>query len=73
MKVQTPLGEYPFEFRRLERREDGLAVIGLVAGLESGVVLGREDVCWALRRLGPALVVAGAVLYLRRRPSRTPG
>lgn len=43
MRVKTPLGEYPFEFSRLERRDGAIAVIGTVAGLESAVVLDRDD------------------------------
>jgi hypothetical protein len=43
VKVGTPLGDYPFEFRRVERREGGVAIVGTVAGLESSVVLGRGE------------------------------
>lgn len=67
MKVGTPLGTYPFEFRRLERREGGIAIVGLVAGMESSVVLGSEDLGMALRRLGPPLAAAVFLLALRRR------
>ena len=35
MKLNTPLGEYPFEFSRLERREGARAVVGTIAGIES--------------------------------------
>ena len=31
MQVGTPLGTYPFTFRRLERTDGGLAIVGLVA------------------------------------------
>jgi hypothetical protein len=43
VKVGTPLGEYPFELRRIERRDSGLAIVGIVAGLESSVVLGPAE------------------------------
>jgi hypothetical protein len=67
VKVGTPLGTYPFKFRRLERREGGIAIVGLVAGMESSVVLGPEDLGMALRRLGPPLAAAVFLLALRRR------
>jgi hypothetical protein len=41
--VGTPLGQYPFEFRRVEWRGDGIAIVGIVAGLETSVTFGRED------------------------------
>lgn len=66
MKVGTPLGEYPFEFRRFERREKGLAVVGLVAGLESSVVLEADDLRALARRLGPPLAALALLLALRR-------
>ncbi len=60
MKVGTPFGEYPFEYRRVERREDGVAIVGTVAGIESTVVLDRDDA----RRAGKALAVPAAALAL---------
>jgi hypothetical protein len=73
MKVGTPLGEYPFEFRRLERREGGFAVVGTVAGLESSVAIGGEDLLFLARKL--ALPLAAGALFLaysRRRAERSP-
>jgi len=67
VKVGTPLGEYPFQFRRVERRGREVVVVGLVAGMESSVVVGPEDLRSGLRRVGPALAVAALVLALRRR------
>jgi hypothetical protein len=64
MKVGTPLGEYPFEFRRIERRPGGLAIVGIVAGLESSVVLGREDVA---KLALPGAVALAVLAYLRLR------
>ena len=68
MRVGTPFGEYPFKYRRLERRPDGLAVIGTVAGIDSTVVFDRTDA----RALAKALLVpAGAAgLLLLARASR---
>lgn len=70
MRIKTPLGEYPFEFARLERRDGGLAVIGTVAGFESVVFLNRDEVLRAAGLLA-APVALGAVLGLlagRTRP-----
>jgi hypothetical protein len=60
VRVGTPFGEYPFVYRRLERRPDGLAVIGTVAGIESTVVIDRDDA----RRAAKALAVPAAALGL---------
>lgn len=65
MRVGTPFGEYPFEYRRVERRRDGIAVVGTVAGIESTVVLDKDDA----KRAAKALVVpavATALLLLAR-------
>ena len=66
MKVNTPLGQYPFEFRRIERRGATLVIVGTVAGLESSVVLGREDLLAVARPLVP-VVALGALVLLRGR------
>lgn len=66
MKVGTPFGEYPFELRRVERRGSEVVVVGLVAGLQSSVVLGPEDLRAALRWLGPPLAASMLVLAMRR-------
>jgi hypothetical protein len=60
VKVGTPFGEYPFVYRRVERREDGLAIVGTVAGIESTVVFDRDDA----RRAAKALAVPTAALSL---------
>ena len=60
MKVATPFGEFPFEYRRVERRGDGIAVVGLVAGLESRVVFDKDDA----RRAAIALAVPAAAASL---------
>jgi hypothetical protein len=67
MKVGTPLGEYPFQFRRVERRGQEVVFVGLVAGMESSVVVGPEDLRSGLRRVGPALALIALVVALRRR------
>jgi hypothetical protein len=68
MKVDTPFGEFPFQYRRLERRPDGLAIIGTVAGIESTVVLDKDDAWGAAKVLViPAVAVA---LILAARAAR---
>jgi hypothetical protein len=69
MRVGTPFGEYPFKYRRLERRPDGLAVIGTVAGIDSTVVFDRDDAL-AVAKLLAVPVGAAALLLLARRGSR---
>jgi hypothetical protein len=56
VRVGTPFGEYPFKYRGLERRADGLAIVGTVAGVESSVVLDKDDA----RRAAVALAVSAA-------------
>jgi hypothetical protein len=59
VRIGTPLGDYPFEFRRIERREGGVAVVGTVAGLESTVVLAPAEVAKVVAVLAaPALLAA---------------
>jgi hypothetical protein len=68
MKVGTPFGEFPFEYRRVERREDGVAIVGHVAGLESSVVLDRSDALRAAKVLAvPAAVLTLALIARARR------
>lgn len=67
MKIKTPLGEYPFEFSRVERRDGGVAVVGTVAGLESVVTFDGDDLAALGRRLGPPLLGAAALFLLLRR------
>jgi peptidoglycan/LPS O-acetylase OafA/YrhL len=67
MKVGTPLGEYSFQFRRVERRGREIVVVGLVAGMESSVVVGPENLRPGLRLVGPPLALVALVLALRRR------
>ena len=68
MRVGTPLGEYPFVFQRLERRDGGLAIVGTVAGLESTVVVDRDDLAALAKRAAlPLAAAALLVAYARSR------
>jgi hypothetical protein len=69
MKVGTPFGEYPFLYRRVERREDAVAIVGTVAGIESTVVFDRDDARHAAKAL--ALPAAALALLLVARSRRT--
>jgi hypothetical protein len=66
MKVGTPFGDYPFVYRRVERRDDGLAIVGTVAGVDSSVVLERDDALAAAKVLGAAVAVVVAARVLLR-------
>jgi hypothetical protein len=67
VKVNTPLGEYPFEFRGIERRGGTLVISGTVAGLESSAVLGEEDLAAVAKVVAPALgALTLAALAVRR-------
>lgn len=68
MRVGTPFGEYPFRYRRLERRPDGLAIVGTVAGVESAVVFDQADVRRAAKAL--AVPVAALAVLVAARASR---
>lgn len=67
MKVGTPLGEYPFEFRRLERRGGSLAIVGELAGFESSVVVGPDDLRSLAKGAVPLAAAALLIAYARRR------
>jgi hypothetical protein len=64
VKVHSLLGEYPFEFRRLERRGGTLAIVGTLAGIEASVIVDRSDLRAAAKML--ALPAALTVLAFGR-------
>jgi hypothetical protein len=68
VRVGTPFGEFPFEYRRVERVEDGIAIVGQVAGVDSRVVLDKSDARVAAKAL--AVPVAAAALLLLARSRR---
>ena len=65
MKVGTPFGEFPFEYRRVERRAGGIAIVGKVAGLDSSVVFDQDDARRAVKVLAVPAAIA-LVLLLRK-------
>jgi hypothetical protein len=67
VRVGTPFGEYPFEYRRVERRADGVAIVGTVAGIESTVVLDRDDAKRAAKVAAIPALAVGLLLVARRR------
>ncbi len=67
MKVGTPFGEFPFEYQRVERVEDGIAIVGQVAGLESRVVLDGGDARAAAKFLAVPVAAAVFLLILKNR------
>jgi hypothetical protein len=66
MKVGTPFGEYPFVYRKVERRGGEIAIVGTVAGVDSSVVFGRDDALQAGKVLGATAALALTVAALRR-------
>jgi len=68
MKVGTPFGEFPFVYRRIERRPDGVAIVGTVAGVDSRVVFDKDDGRRAAIAFGvPAATLALVLVLLARR------
>ena len=67
MKVGTPFGDFPFVYRRIERREDGVAIVGTVAGVDSRVVFDQGDLRRAAIAIGVPVAAGAALLLLARR------
>jgi hypothetical protein len=67
VKVISPLGEFPLAFRRLERHEDGVAVVAMVAGIESSVIVEIRDLGRFAKCLAGPLVLALLLGAWRRR------
>jgi hypothetical protein len=68
MKVGTPFGEYPFVYRKVERRDGEIAIVGTVAGVDSSVVFGRDDALQGGKVLAVAVAIATRVLRGAIRP-----
>lgn len=67
MKIGTPFGDFPFVYRRIERRDDGVAIVGTVAGVDSRVVFDQGDLRRAAIALGVPVAAGAALLLLARR------
>lgn len=67
MKVASPIGEYPFVFQKLERREGGVAIIGTMAGIEASVLLDADDLRAAAKKLAAPLAAAAILITWRSR------
>ncbi len=65
MKVSTPFGRHPFQFRYVEVKDGELSVIGTVVGLESGLVLERRELA-----IAAGLVAAAAAITIGRRRAK---
>lgn len=66
MKIGTPFGEFPFVYKRIERREDGVAIVGTVAGVDSRVVFDGDDARRAAIVAGIPAAAVALVLLARR-------
>jgi hypothetical protein len=66
VKIGTPFGEFPFVYRRIERRDDGVAIVGTVAGVDSRVVFDGDDARRAAIVLAVPVAAAALVLLARR-------
>ena len=66
MKVGTPFGEYPFVYRKVERRDGEIAIVGTVAGVDSSVVFDRDDALQVGKVLGAAAALAVVARVLLR-------
>jgi hypothetical protein len=71
MRVVSPLGDFPFVFERVERRDGGVDVVGNLVGLESRLHLDEEDLRAAARlAVPPLLALAAAAALLGRLSAR---
>jgi hypothetical protein len=67
MRVGTPFGEYPVKFKRVERREGSIVIVADMVGLESTLVLDREDLAKVMRKLALPVAALALIAYSRRR------
>jgi hypothetical protein len=67
VKIGTPFGEFPFVYRRIERRDDGVAIVGTVAGVDSRVVFDKDDAKRGAIVLGVPIAALAALALARSR------
>jgi hypothetical protein len=71
VKVASPLGEYPFVFQKLERREGGVAIVGTMAGIEASILLDDDDLRTVAKAFAAPLAVAAILIAWRSRRRRS--
>ncbi len=62
MKVSSPVGDFPFEARRLRADRGGLVVEGAMGAWPATIRVSPSDVPMLLRLLGRPLMVGGALI-----------
>jgi hypothetical protein len=67
VKVASPIGEYPFVFQKLERREGGVAIVGTMAGIEASLLLDGDDLRAAVKTFAAPLAAAALLIAWRSR------
>jgi hypothetical protein len=70
VKVATPLGDYDYRIERVALRDGGLEVKGRMGEWETTMLVERSDLLEAAKRVGPALVLIGAIAVVTRRRRR---
>jgi hypothetical protein len=66
MKVSSPVGDFPFEVKRLRVRSGGLHLEGSMGAWPARVVIGPTDVPALIRIAGAPLAVAIAATVVSR-------
>jgi hypothetical protein len=67
VKIGTPFGEFPFVYRKIERREGGVAIVGTVAGVDSRVVFDADDAKRGAIALGVPIAALATLALVRSR------
>jgi hypothetical protein len=70
VKVATPLGDYDYRIERVTLRDGQLEVTGRMGEWETKMLVERSDLLEAGKRIGPALVLLGAIALVTRRRGR---
>ena len=64
MKVSSPIGELPFEPKRMRLRRSFIEVEGLMGAWPARVEIGLGDIPSILRLLAVPLIIAGVVIVV---------
>jgi hypothetical protein len=73
VKVATPLGDYDYRIERVALRDGGLEVKGRMGEWETTMTVERSDLVEAGKRVGPGLVLIGAIALVTCRRRRVSG